>query len=159
MFLPFLGRIIPIDKFTVELIWRDIVYHKNTQKNTSQNRTRGLEFEDLPASVTRQMNWDEAFGFCDNLTLNGETDWRLPGILELQETWYRNRSGSGSFTYSSFEDYYWTSNGNASGTAYSTVKGDGSSTELSTFGAILKGLSRNVRCVRDTSNVCEIEPL
>jgi hypothetical protein len=45
--------------------------------------------------------------YCENLNINGQTDWYLPSIPELQVL-YTNRTAIGNF-YTGSPPYYWTS--------------------------------------------------
>lgn len=46
------------------------------------DKITGLEWQRLDDGVNR--NWFDAFDYCDELDLDSHTDWRLPGIKELQ---------------------------------------------------------------------------
>ena len=54
-----------------------------------------------PATTT--MNWTNANTYCNNLTLYGYEDWRLPTIDELTKM-YENRNNIGGFN----SDYWWS---------------------------------------------------
>lgn len=57
------------------------------------------------------ISWDAANSYCDNLTLYGYDDWRMPTIEEL-ETMYRLRSSINGFAYDYQYQYGTTSNHN-----------------------------------------------
>lgn len=56
----------------------------------------------------KQLQWSNAVKYCDDLDLNGQTDWYLPNLTEVQEIreiLYADKK-VGDFK----DDYYWTSN-------------------------------------------------
>lgn len=56
------------------------------------------------------VSWSQADAYCQNLTLYGFTDWRLPNIEEL-EMMYQNRYSIGGFVESSYiGNYYYRVN-------------------------------------------------
>ncbi len=52
--------------------------------DTFTDKTTGLTWQDNSASKTVQKTWSGAKEYCENLTLGGYDDWRLPSIRELQ---------------------------------------------------------------------------
>lgn len=74
----------------------------------------GLMWQDN-ADVTdssKQKNWKNAISYCENLTLAGHNDWRLPNITELKSITDRinkvNPSLKDGFTQKS-TDWFWSS--------------------------------------------------
>jgi hypothetical protein len=66
-------------------------------------------------------NWNYAKTYCENLTLSGFSDWRLPNIYELTTLLDNTKSSTpiiinGIENISSF--YYWSSTTNASNSGY-----------------------------------------
>lgn len=63
-------------------------------------------------SPTHAENWKNANDYCENLTLGGEDDWRLPALAEL-ETIVAPAKDKLSIDAEYFDDtentYYWTS--------------------------------------------------
>lgn len=55
---------------------------------TILDRETGLMWQKLEGG---KRNWEEAIVFCDNLTLAGHKDWRLPDINELMSIVDRTR--------------------------------------------------------------------
>lgn len=60
---------------------------------------------DPHTSATEYISWTSANAYCQNLTLYGYSDWRMPTIEEL-ETMYQNRNAIGGFVNSS--NYYYS---------------------------------------------------
>jgi hypothetical protein len=48
----------------------------------TDNSTK-LQWQDTADNNTTQKEWREAINYCENLTLDGYNDWRLPNINEL----------------------------------------------------------------------------
>ena len=79
----------------------------NTTQIVTDNET-GLQWQDNTA-VSKK--WIEAIDYCENLTLGGYSDWRLPNINELAsivDDTKANPSISSVFRYTEW-NYYWSS--------------------------------------------------
>ncbi|MDR2424864.1 MAG: DUF1566 domain-containing protein, partial [Prevotellaceae bacterium] len=85
------------------------------------------------------ISWTSANNLCENLTLGGHTDWRLPAIEELAVI-YSNKNRFGNF--SQFD--YWSSTQYGSSSYYTMWLKDGETSYFS------KTNSNDVtcRCVR-----------
>ena len=104
------------------------------------------DYSDNGDSV-KSANWTDAIDYCETLSLNSQTDWRLPNKKELlsivnydtytpsiNSVFQKNTSGNywSSTTYASYTNYAWLVNFNLGYTVYSDKSGNG----------------RRVRCVR-----------
>jgi len=47
------------------------------------NKTK-LEWQNEAVNKTETKSWEDAIAYCENLNLDGKTDWRLPNINELK---------------------------------------------------------------------------
>ena len=83
--------------------------------------------------------WDSAVDMCENSTLAGFDDWRLPTKSELLIL-YNNKNLIGNFK----NDYYWSSTTNGSNCAYAVNFSDGNVY----YSLYSKSYSYYVRCVR-----------
>ncbi|MGK5093335.1 DUF1566 domain-containing protein [Deltaproteobacteria bacterium TL4] len=52
-----------------------------TSGNSVQNRSTGLTWQKVEGG---SMTWESALSYCEGLTLDGLSDWRLPSVKELQ---------------------------------------------------------------------------
>jgi hypothetical protein len=52
--------------------------------NTVYDASTGLRWQDDSDAKTLKRDWKGAKSYCENLTLDGYRDWRLPSIKELQ---------------------------------------------------------------------------
>ena len=120
-------------------------------------------------SQSSKVAWSDAVSYCDNLTEEGYSDWRLPSQRELMMIWFlggnsnvtsgeKNDSGVGSASYpfvSSYlyqqsgftafsADYYWTASVDIDPYAWSTYFLNGY-----TYNYVNRTNSIYVRCVRD----------
>lgn len=83
------------------------------------------------------VNWSSAVSLCNNYTLEGFTDWRLPTKDELV-TVYNNKNSIGGFK----NDWYWSS---TAGDSYYAWEVDFSDGDVDNYS---KSHSNYVRCVR-----------
>ena len=76
----------------------------------TDNKT-GLQWQDNADASTTTKIWTDAINYCENLTLDGYSDWRLPNINELKSIVDRSKSNSaivdGFANFSS--SFYWSS--------------------------------------------------
>ena len=92
----------------------------NTKQVINDTKT-GLMWQDDAIGST--MNWSTANTTCENLTLGGYSDWRLPNIRELKSITDRTRVNpaiSPNFTAIA-SDGYWSSTMDASNSSYAWV--------------------------------------
>ena len=60
--------------------------------NIVTDTTTGLQWQDNTEAKTVTKTWIEAINYCENLTLGGYNDWRLPNINELKSIVDRSKS-------------------------------------------------------------------
>ena len=111
------------------LMWQD----------NSDNNTSGLVKD----------GWKSALDYCENLTLAGYSDWRLPNYNEFESLVDRSRLNPAInpiFKYVNTTSYYWTSTMYSETEAWfiGFIDGKGATGTASVDGAY-------VRCVRDNN--------
>ena len=71
-----------------------------------------LEWQDNTESKTTKFTWMDAINYCENLDLDGNSDWRLPNINELislvDDTIY-NPAIDRTFVNTNTSSWYWSS--------------------------------------------------
>ena len=83
-----------------------------------------LEWQDNSQVKTTKLNWSEAKEYCQNLSLSGYDDWRLPSIKELQsiaDVSRYNPAIKRGFTNVNTSNYYWSSSETVSATKYAWI--------------------------------------
>ena len=97
-----------------EAAWEQDDYVENGDGTVTDQYT-GLMWQQDTAE--EQMTWEEALGYCENLSLAGYDDWRLPNRNELQSLVDKQPEGSGAAINKAFpntyQGIYWTSTHNA----------------------------------------------
>ena len=133
----------------------------NYKKMIFLDKATGLMWQDRPGSEKNAMTWQDAVNYCQDLSLEGHNDWRLPSRYELETIFEENKqdylklSLIEGFQYitiqSAYRDpwFYWSS---------TTVPSDTSSARGFTFyndpqfSAGEKRDLHHVRCVRTTKH-------
>ena len=118
-----------------------------------KDMTNGLMWQD---NETVQKDWENAIDYCENLTLAGYDDWRLPNIYELYFMFDRTKENPALdtnifiHTDTSPGAFYWSSTTNPLSTYYANIV-DVKNGKLTGYGKLATG---NVRCVRtDTTPI------
>ena len=142
-----------------------------TGEVTSTNNRMSRKFRVQKSDSGSKKKWQDAVSYCDNLTEEGYSDWRLPSHRELMMIWLlggnsnvtqgdKNDTGVGSgsipvntpylYQQSGFTafstDWYWSAAGidaSYSSTAWAVRFSNGNEFDNS------KTISNAVRCVRD----------
>ena len=126
---------------------------RDDANDTVADTTNNIMWQDDAAAASNSLYWPEAVTYCDNLSLGGYTDWRLPSINELRSTMDYSQV---DFTYDVFQNrygsgQYWTS---------TTVYDPASTDEAWSiclwcggygFAAVKATEPLDVRCVRSTN--------
>jgi hypothetical protein len=98
------------------------------------------------------LGWNQAFNYCENLTLEGQTDWRLPTLDELKGIYDAKLSkpykAKGPIKLTSAN--IWSGSRNNSGDAWSFNFGFGGSSVAPTAGAC--GTVGRALCVRGSAS-------
>ncbi len=147
----------------VEFVLRDPAFVYDVGRGITYRRDLALEFEDVEGNAALKLTWDQAAKRCEELIHDGHDDWRLPSRQELSniaytETMYDEGLSAGAFHHTARsntvgESDYWTSNViiDSEPTAAYAVESGGI--------LLYKRLtleSQFVRCVRSSTNMCEI---
>lgn len=110
-------------------------------KDVFFDKSAGLMWQDNEEAKTLKLNWQGAMDYCENLTLAGRSDWRLPDVDILKAL-----SPKKEYLSNVVSDAYWSSS--------STVNNSSSAWNIffdyGRVGNNLKGSSLYVRCVRDS---------
>ena len=98
-------------------------------------------------------SWQDALKYCSNLSLDSQTDWRLPNAKELQSI-VKYGASSPSIDTSSFlntaSSIYWSSSTSSSNPYYAWYVGFNAG---NVWGGTTKSTSYRVRCVRGSAGV------
>ncbi len=78
----------------------------DTKEIVTDNCTK-LQWQDNSEAKTVQKTWSEAISYCENLTLGGYDDWRLPNINELYSIVDFSRKTINSVFKNIFPDDWW----------------------------------------------------
>ncbi len=95
-----------------------------------------LTWQDDSAVTTNSMNWNDAMNYCQNLSLYGFNDWKLPTLAYFDDMSRASSSWVNNYTY----DSYWMGTSSSFDRAYSYIYGDYSTSPKSNL--------TGVRCVR-----------
>ncbi|MEE8381927.1 MAG: DUF1566 domain-containing protein [Thermodesulfobacteriota bacterium] len=79
----------------------------NNGDGTVTNTGMGLMWQ-YPGTSTK-MTWEKALNYCENLSLAGHTDWRMPNIKELSALVNTGRYSSSFYLSPERNSYYWSS--------------------------------------------------
>lgn len=140
---------------------------KTGNEQSTDNRM-SRKFRVQKAEPNSRYNWFDAIVYCDNLTEEGYSDWRLPSQRELMMIWIlgggsnglngnKNDTGVGSATYpisttslyqqSGFTpfngSFYWSTTPSSDADAWNLYTGNGTMASYSKYNTY------NIRCVRD----------
>ena len=106
-----------------------------------------LEWQDNSQAKTTNLNWSEAKEYCQNLSLSGHDDWRLPSIKELQsiaDVSRYNPAIKRGFTNVNTSSDYWSSSEGVSDAKYAWIV----SFKYGNTNGYTKSYEYCVRCVR-----------
>ena len=126
-------------------------YTRDDAKEVVIDNITGLMWQDDSDAKTVTKDWDDAKAYCQNLTLGGYKDWRMPNIKELESITYREKVKPA--IYAVFlnvapDDQYWSS----SYAEYVYVSSMGYFTVYSGNGGVSmykKDRGHYIRCVRN----------
>jgi len=79
--------------------------------NTVYDASTGLRWQDSPDAKTVKKDWAGAKSYCENLTLDGYSDWRLPSypeLLTLVDYTKYNPAIKTGFKNTATDDFYWS---------------------------------------------------
>ena len=128
-------------KILLVLIWASLLFGASKTDSTT-----GLMWQDNSDAKSLELNWNDAIEYCQELTLDGYSDWRLPSIKELQTlvdiSKYKPAIKGGLDNTASY--YYWSSSVHVSDSSQAWVVhfGDGGTNHYKKAGKLY------VRCVR-----------
>lgn len=86
-------------------------FTRDNDKNITTDTVTLLQWQDDTTVTSNEQNWTNAVSYCDNLTLGGYADWRLPTIEELMTIANKGEYNPAKFsTFSNMvADNYWSS--------------------------------------------------
>ncbi len=117
----------------------------NSESSTVLDQGTGLEWQ--KSNNTSPHTWQDALSYCENLSLDAKTDWRLPNIRELKSLVDYSRYYPAIDPVVSCQSAnYWSATSLADGThvsAWSVFFGNGDDIWK------IKTEKHHVRCVRD----------
>ncbi len=95
--------------------------YTDTGNGIVSDNVTGLEWQQATAPGTH--TWQQAIDYCNNLSLGGKDDWRLPTIMELSTLMDSSIPSPGptvnpSYFPSTVASYYWSATSNAENTNY-----------------------------------------
>lgn len=104
-----------------------------------------LEWQD--DAISTALTWTAAIGHCENLTLGGYSDWRLPNINELKSIVDRSKDSPAIVNgfVNTGSTYYWSSTTNEGSRDYAWIVEFNSGSVYHNS----KDSNSYVRCVRD----------
>ena len=99
----------------IVLVYAEADFTRDNEQIVTDNITN-LQWQDDNDAKTVTKSWVDAISYCEELTLGGYTDWRLPNINELKIIIDRTKQNpeiasgfQNTNTDNPEDDYYWSS--------------------------------------------------
>jgi len=103
---------------------KPVVHHEPVYDANKTVIDGDLQWQDNPDAKTVKRDWAEAKSYCENLTLDGYSDWRLPSYPELRTivdyTKYNPAIKTG-FKNTATDDWYWSASPNVDGDSHAWI--------------------------------------
>lgn len=68
----------------ITMLFLSMTYAVTTTTEVVVDSKTKLEWQNQTINKTETKGWEEAIAYCEDLELDGKTDWRLPNINELK---------------------------------------------------------------------------
>ena len=125
-------------------------FTRGDDNKTVSDSTTNLMWQDDYFSGQTQLSHADAITYCNNLTLGGYSDWRLPNINELHTIvdYTNNTIAFTSSATANYINYFWSSTrskDDPTGQFYRYLSFDGGAND----GSIKEDSTLNIRCVRN----------
>ena len=123
------------------------IFKRDDEKDIVEELTSNLMWQDNEAAKSVKLSWYEVLDYCENLSLGGYDDWRVPNAKEL--FMIGDRSKRSPSIYPNFKNvansFYWSS------TTYQRFDDEGWRVEFNTgkMEHTKKDSTGYIRCVRD----------
>ena len=128
-----------------KLMWQDDEEAMSVQKPWITRENYLVCIDNISSDICNDTSGDTATNYCEELTLGGYEDWRLPSITELTTIMNKNGGINKEFKYTSDMPYWSSTVGDISAEKAKVIVFSNGRVGVDVF----KGSETYIRCVRD----------